>query len=99
MLDKCPGGDYAGFSHTYVIEENVVETEEGKMVEKEERDTLAHCATVEEKARFEIVKFFMLTLPFFFSGLGLRVLTSQPGVCLSHILCMRRLQSAIENLL
>ena len=24
MLDKCPGGDYAGFSHTYVIKANKV---------------------------------------------------------------------------
>ena len=85
MLDTCPGGDYAGFSHTYVIEENVVETKDEKMVEKEERDTLAHCATVEEKIRFEIVKFFLLTLLFLFSGLGLRVLTSQPGVSLLQL--------------
>jgi len=66
VLDKCPGGEYAGFSHTYVVEENVVVTDDGKMVEKApgEMDTLAHCATVEERR----------------SGLGLRVLTSQPGV-------------------
>ena len=59
VLDTCPGGEYAGFSHTYVVEENVVETNGGKMVEKAsgEMDTLAHCATVEERRRFEIITF------------------------------------------
>ena len=54
VLDSCPGGEYAGFSHTYVIDENVVEVEGGGMLEKVEgeKDTLAHCATVEEKKRF-----------------------------------------------
>ena len=55
VLDTCPGGEYAGFSHTYVIEDNVVEGDDGKMVEKvpvEETDTLTHCATVEERRRF-----------------------------------------------
>ena len=67
MLDTCPGGEYAGFSHTYVIEENVVEMDDGKIVEKVlvgERETLAHCATVEErrrfKTRFEIITFSIL---------------------------------------
>ena len=58
VLKTCPGEEYAGFSHTYVVEENVVETDDGKMVEKGERDTLAHCATVEEKRRFETFSFF-----------------------------------------
>jgi len=64
VLDTCPGGEYAGFSHTYVVEENVVE--DGNMVEKApgKTDPLAHCGTVEERR----------------SGLGLRVLTNQPGV-------------------
>ena len=55
VLDTCPGGEYAGFSHTYVIEDNVVEGDDGKMVEKVlagETDTLTHCATVEERRRF-----------------------------------------------
>jgi len=65
VLDRCPGGDYAGFSHTYVIEANVTEENNGKMREKvlKEND-LALCGTVEERT----------------SGLGVRVLTSQPGV-------------------
>ena len=98
VLDTCPGGEYAGFSHTYVIEENVVEKKDGKIVQKMlggESSTLAHCATVEERRRFK-TKFEIITFPAFrlksshfpcfmilslLSGLGLRVLTSQPGVC------------------
>ena len=69
VLDTCPGGEYAGFSHTYVIEENVVEMKDGKIVEKMlggESSTLAHCATVEErrrfKTKFEIIAFSCLSL-------------------------------------
>jgi len=65
VLDRCPGGDYAGFSHTYVIEANVTEENNGKMTEKVlKENNLALCGTVEERT----------------SGLGVRVLTSQPGV-------------------
>ena len=85
MLDTCPGGEYAGFSHTYVVEENVVE--DGNMVEKApgKTDPLAHCGTVEERRRFEIVTFSLslFVLLFLLSGLGLRVLTNQPGVCIT----------------
>ena len=55
VLNTCPGGEYAGFSHTYVIEDNVVEADDGKMTEKVligETDTLTHCATAEERKRF-----------------------------------------------
>ena len=53
VLDRCPGGDYAGFSHTYVIEANVTEENNGKMTEKIfKRNNLALCGTVEERTRF-----------------------------------------------
>ena len=53
VLDKCPGGDYAGFSHTYVIEANVTEENNGKMTEKVlKENNLALCGTVEERTRF-----------------------------------------------
>ena len=55
MLNTCPGGEYAGFSHTYVIEDNLVEADDGNMVEKVligETGPLTHCATVEERKRF-----------------------------------------------
>ena len=85
VLDTCPGGEYAGFSHTYVIEDNVVEGDDGKMVEKVpvgETDTLTHCATVEERKRFETITFSLFMQLSLLSGFGLRVLTSQPGVCM-----------------
>ena len=53
VLDRCPGGDYAGFSHTYVIEANVTEENNGKMTEKVlKENNLALCGTVEERTRF-----------------------------------------------
>jgi len=53
VLDRCPGGDYAGFSHTYMIEANVTEENNGKMTEKIlKENNLALCGTVEERTRF-----------------------------------------------